>query len=86
MTTREKAVLDGRAAVRVRDMRTGKLLSIGVCPACWNTRERRATLLAQIEARGLAVVHGADGAGGAYPASLVHAPTCPWRNHEPRST
>jgi hypothetical protein len=86
MTTREKAVRDGRAAVRVRDVGTGKLFTVGVCPACWNTRERRAALLVRLDAEGLAVVYGRDGAAGAYYGPGGHAPGCAWRNHEPRST
>jgi len=86
MTVRERAIRDGRAALRVRDKRTGRLLAVGVCPGCWNTRGRRAALLAQLEANGLAVVHGKDGTAGAYYSPRGHAPGCPWRKHESRST
>ena len=77
MTLRAKAIEEGRGIVRVRNRRTGWLAEAGVCPGCWNSRARRPALLAELAARGLAVVHGADGATGAF-LSAEHAPGCPW--------
>jgi hypothetical protein len=77
MTSRAKAVEEGRGMIRVRNRRTGRLASAGVCPGCWNSRARRPALLADLAAKGFAVVHGADGATGAF-LSAAHAPGCPW--------
>ena len=79
MRDREAAVREGRAMVRVRRVRTGELATAGVCPACWNTRERRHLLSAQLEKRGLVVAHPADRLDGAYRPQSAHAPGCPWR-------
>jgi hypothetical protein len=77
MTLRAKAIEEGRGIIRVRDMRTGRLVTAGICPGCWSSPARRPALLSALVARGLAVVHGSDGATGAYHAA-AHAPGCPW--------
>jgi hypothetical protein len=79
MRDREAAVREGRAMVRVRRVRTGELATAGVCPACWNTRERRSLLSAQLEKQGLVVSHAADRVDGTYRPRSAHAPGCPWR-------
>ncbi len=76
MNVRKKAVLEGRAFVRVRGKRTGDLATIGVCPACWNLPSRRLTLLAQLSRMGLVPVHREDLAEGVYRARSIHAPGC----------
>ncbi len=78
MTARTKAVQEGRAFVEVRRGTTGHGVTVGVCPACWNTPARRKTLLAQLADRGLVVVHSEDGATGRYLSGTAHAPKCPW--------
>jgi hypothetical protein len=82
MTTRTAAVREGRAFVSVRDARSGLLTAVGVCPGCWNLRTRRPKLLAELAARGLAVVHGEDSATGTYREGAVHALRCPWSRAE----
>ena len=77
MTARTKAVQEGRAFVEVSKGTTGRFTTVGVCPACWNTPARRKTLLAELARRGLAVVHGEDGATGRYLPAKSHAPNCP---------
>jgi hypothetical protein len=77
MTSRAQAVREGRAFIDVRRARTGRLATVGVCPGCWNSRSVRPKLLAELAARGLAVVHGADGATGLYRGGSEHAPRCP---------
>ena len=79
MRDREAAVQEGRAMVRVRRVRTGELVTAGVCPACWNSRERRPVLSAQLEKKGLVAAHAADRVDGAYKPRGTHAPGCPWR-------
>ena len=79
---RAKAIEEGRGIIRVRSRRTGRLAAAGVCPGCWNSRTRRPVLLAELAARGLAVVHGADGATGAFFPAAAHAPGCPWASHK----
>ena len=78
MIARTKAVQEGRAFVMVGKGTTGGFTTVGVCPACWNTPARRKTLLARLAKRGLAVVHGEDGATGIYLAGKAHALNCPW--------
>ncbi len=77
MTSRTRAVSEGRALVRVRDERTGHLATAAVCPGCWNSRRIRPLLLAQLAGEGLAVVHDSDGQAGIYRRSRRHAPRCP---------
>ena len=78
MMHRAKAIEEGRGIIRVRSTRTGRLAAAGVCPGCWNSRARRPVLLAELAERGLAVVHGADGATGAFLPTAAHAADCPW--------
>lgn len=78
MTARTKAVREGRAFVAVHKGTTGRFATVGVCPACWNIPARRKALLAGLARRGLVVVHGEDGATGAYLPGTAHAPNCPW--------
>ena len=78
MTPRAYAMVEGRAIIRVRRARTGRLAAVGVCPGCWSSRVRRPQLLAELAARGFAVVHGEDGATGAYLRAQNHARGCPW--------
>jgi hypothetical protein len=78
MTARTKAVQEGRAFVEVSKGTTGRLTTVGVCPACWNSPARRKALLAELAGRGFAVVHSEDGATGAYLHGTAHAPECPW--------
>ncbi len=82
MTARAKAIAEGRAFIRVRNVRTGAYAVVGVCPGCWATPARRAALLAKIVRRGLAVVHAEDGATGVHGLDPAHAPLCPYRSRE----
>ena len=56
---------EGRSSA-CADTRTGALATVGVCPGCWSSRRFRPVLLAELAEKGLAVVHGADGATGSY--------------------
>ncbi len=78
MTARTEAVQEGRAFVEVHEGRTGRLVTVGVCPACWNSPARRKMLLAVLAKRSFVVVHGEDGATGIYLPGTAHAPDCPW--------
>ena len=77
MNQRVQAVQEGRALIRVRDAHTGELLTAGVCPGCWGSRIYRPVLLAELAEKGLAVVHGADGATGSYEGARAHVLRCP---------
>jgi len=76
--------------VRVRRRATGELATAGVCPACWNIRERRRDLLIQLDKMGLEVAHREDLLDGTYRPGKQHAPGCrhagtpadPWRRFE----
>ena len=84
MSRRTAAVREGRAFVSVREVRSGRLAAVGVCPGCWNTPSRRAELLAALVGNGLAVVHGEDSATGTYREGVKHAQRCPWGRAEGR--
>ncbi len=73
---RKLAVAEGRAMVRVRQIGTRDLATIGVCPACWNIPERREALLVQLAKMGLEVAHRDDRAEGVYRPGKPHAPGC----------
>ncbi len=77
MSQRVQAVQEGRAFISVRNRRTGELSTVGVCPGCWGSRNHRPVLLAELAEKGLAVVHGADGATGSYEGARAHVPRCP---------
>jgi predicted DsbA family dithiol-disulfide isomerase len=76
--------------IRVRRCKTGELVTAGVCPACWNIRERRRDLLVQLEKMGLEVAHREDRLDGTYRPGRQHAPGCrhaathpdPWKRFE----
>jgi hypothetical protein len=74
---RKIAVQEGRAMVRVRRLRDRELATVGVCPACWNIRERREMLLARLTKMDLEVVHRDDQLEGRYRLGKAHAPGCP---------
>jgi len=87
---RKLAVAEGRAMVRVRKLCSGDLATIGVCPACWNIKERRRDLLIQLKKMQLEVVHKDDRMDGVYRPGRKHAPGCrharlepdPWKRFE----
>jgi hypothetical protein len=87
---RKIAVREGRAMVRVRSLKTRELATIGVCPACWNIRERRRDLLIRLKKMDLEVVHRDDLLDGVYRPGRQHAPGCrysalhpdPWKRFE----
>jgi hypothetical protein len=89
-TLRRLAVGEGRAMIRVRRRKTGELATAGVCPACWNIRERRRDLLTQLDKMGLEVAHREDLLEGTYRLGRQHAPGCrhagihpdPWKRFE----
>lgn len=87
---RKIAILEGRAMVRVRTIKDRDLTTIGVCPACWNIKNRRMVLLVQLKKMGLEVVHKDDKLDGIYRFGKEHAPGCryskipadPWKRFE----
>ncbi|MBN2536437.1 MAG: hypothetical protein JXB88_26370 [Spirochaetales bacterium] len=64
--------------VRVRYTDTHDLATIGVCPACWNMKERREVLLIKLKKMKLEVVHKDDTVTGIYRFGRKHAPGCPY--------
>ncbi len=75
-TLREFAVKQGRTMVRVRSLATREPATIGVCPACFNLKERREVLLVSLRRMGYEVVHPHDRLDGVYRPGRVHAPGC----------
>ena len=65
--------------VRVRYIKTHESATIGVCPGCWNIKERRNVLLFKLEKMGLEVVHRNDTLEGSYNYQKDHAPQCRYR-------
>jgi hypothetical protein len=80
---RKYAIEEGRAMVRVRYSGTHDLATVGVCPACWNIKERRKVLLLKLEKMGLEVVHKDDTLQGMYRLGKGHAPGCRYKNLPP---
>lgn len=77
---RKKAVEEGRAMIRVRNTKNKELATIGVCPACWNIKERRKYLLIQLDKMELEIVHNEDSLNGTYRPGKKHAPKCRYKN------
>jgi hypothetical protein len=76
---RKFAIMEGRAMVHVRSLKTDKGATIGVCPACWNIKLRRKVLLTKLKNMGYTVQHRADLLEGRYIKGKNHAPGCPFR-------
>ena len=69
--------------IRVRRLQDREPATIGVCPACWNIRERREALLARLAKMNLEVVHRDDQLEGRYRPGKAHAPGCPYSRLSP---
>lgn len=81
MSIQRKIAIDqGRAMIRVRYKDTHELTTVGVCPACWNIKERRKTLLFKLDKMGLEVVFRDDYLDGVYRYGKKHAPNCPYKH------
>ena len=81
---RKIAILEGRAMIRVRYIQNRDLTTVGLCPACWNIKERREALLIQLKKMGLEVVFKDDYLDGVYrPANKHHAPGCRYAKLQP---
>jgi hypothetical protein len=65
--------------IRVRYIKDKELATIGVCPGCWNIRERRNVLLIRLKKMGLEVVFKGDTLAGNYNPEKEHAPRCPYK-------
>jgi hypothetical protein len=73
---RALAVGQGRAMVRVRSLATREPATVGVCPACFNLKQRREALLIQLAKLGYEVAHPHDRRDGVYRPGRSHAPGC----------
>lgn len=76
LSLRSLAIRQGRAMVRVKNLLTGELATIGVCPACFNLRERRDSLLLQLRRLGYEVAYKEDALNGLFGPNSQHAPGC----------
>ena len=65
--------------IRVRYVKSRDPATIGVCPGCWNIKERRKVFLYKLKKMGLEVVHKNDTLDGVYNYGKEHAPKCPYR-------
>ncbi|MBN2051661.1 MAG: hypothetical protein JW760_14515 [Spirochaetales bacterium] len=64
--------------IRVRYTDTKDPTTVAVCPACWNSRERREVLLIKLQKMGLETVYKGDTLQGFYNPGKPHAPGCPY--------
>ncbi|MEW5814228.1 MAG: hypothetical protein AB1798_02380 [Spirochaetota bacterium] len=76
---RKHAIDEGRCMIRVRYIDTHEPATIGVCPGCWNIRDRREVLLIKLKKMGLEIVFKGDTLDGNYNPNKEHAPRCPYR-------
>jgi len=82
LSLRAFAVKQGRAMVRVKNILTGELATIAVCPACFNLRERRAKLLFQLRHLGYQVAYQKDDVDGLFRLPSQHAPGCKYGQNQ----
>jgi hypothetical protein len=75
---RKDAINQGRAMIAVISLESGKSATIGVCPACWNSKARRKILLLKLKNMGYRVEHKNDTLQGLYRIGKSHAPRCPY--------
>ena len=80
LKNRKEAIDEGRCMIRVRNIKTRDPATIGVCPGCWNIKERRKVLLIKLKKINLEVVHKYDTLEGIYHYDKEHAFRCP--HHE----
>ncbi len=76
LSLRQNAVNEGRAMVRVRSLATREPATVGVCPACFNLKKRRAVLLLRLAKMGYEPAHPYDRIDGLYRPGRRHAPGC----------
>jgi hypothetical protein len=75
-TLRKISVSEGRAMIGVLHLESRKPATIGVCPGCWNTKERRTLLTRTLGKMGYAVAYKDDLPEGKYLTGKTHAPGC----------
>ncbi len=75
-TIRKSAVDQQRAMVGVLHLASCKPATIGVCPACWNSKEQRTTLTIKLANMGYRVACKDDLPEGKYLKGKAHAPGC----------
>ncbi len=76
---RKETVQEGRCMVRVRYPSSGKSSTATMCPACWNNRPRRESLLQEMTQMGVTPVHSKDLLDGNYDTGENHSPRCPYK-------
>ncbi|GMT48604.1 MAG: hypothetical protein IEMM0008_0143 [bacterium] len=77
---RKEVVEEGRCMVRVRYPSLGEWTTAAMCPACWNNRPRRKTLLRKMTQMGVKPVHSKDLLDGVYETGKNHSPRCPYKH------
>ncbi len=73
------AIHEGRSYIEVIDA-NGLKSTIGVCPACFNNRERRIQIINQLKEKGYRPACKEDDIDGKYYKSSKHSPFCPFKN------
>ncbi|HPC38297.1 MAG: hypothetical protein WH035_02365 [Spirochaetota bacterium] len=76
--SRFTAIHEYRCYIEVLDP-DGKRQTIGVCPACFNKRERRKQILDKLKEKGYKIVSKDDELDGKYYKTSVHSPFCPYK-------
>ncbi|MBN1500884.1 MAG: hypothetical protein JW982_12045 [Spirochaetes bacterium] len=77
---RQNAVADGRAMIAVIYRDTKEFSTAAVCPACWNDRSRRFTLLKHMEKLNVQVISKEDKIDGVYLKGKKHILTCKYND------
>ncbi len=76
---RKAVVQEGRCMVKVRYPSSGEFSTAAICPACWNNRPRRKSLLERMIQIGVEPVHSKDLLDGTYDTEKNHSPQCPYK-------
>ncbi|MDH5680841.1 MAG: hypothetical protein OEZ36_04585 [Spirochaetota bacterium] len=75
---RKHLIDQGRGMLRVKYLDTGELSTAAICPGCWNSPERRKTLIQKLKSLGVCPAHKRDFLTGDYDKTKSHSPGCPY--------
>jgi len=78
--SRFDAIHEIRSCIEVIDNK-GQRITIGVCPACFNNKNRRIQIIEKLKEKGYKVASKEDDIDGRYYASSKHSPNCPFKNN-----
>lgn len=76
--TRKICVNEQRCFVKVRSIENNKEITAAMCPACWNSVNRRRQLCKELMNKGYIPVDKNDWENGVYLKGKKHSPNCPY--------